>query len=106
LVKEKQGDIGEDLIDFYDFLCNLKKNIGNPSDNLSTCIRNIESLLNSTVLIERHQIRHPHAHGVTIFFPYSLREPHTWYMEEYTSYNLTFVNDTHWGDFLKIYLYD
>lgn len=99
---EKFG--GGNLIDLYDFLVELERYIKDPPDKLLQTIHSLKETLEETVLVEKHQIHHPGAQGLTIFFPVVGDRESFWYLEEYRNHNLEFTKATHWDEFLSRYL--
>ena len=96
----------KDLVDLYDFLQHLERNIKDPSsENILNDIRMLKKYLRETILLEKHQRLHPNAHGLTIFFPLPSKGDLSYNMlQDYASCNLEFINDTHWDEFLHLYL--
>ena len=96
-------------VDLYNFVDRLNK----PAlrimiRNLQPAIGNVKQCIGEVVINEHHQIGHARSHGISIFFPYK-RSANRLYnvIDEYQMYRdsgLDFVNDTHWDEFLQLYL--
>ncbi len=59
--------------------------------------------IDDAVIANVKGILHPKAYGLTIFFPPDLIY-YNYYKTMYTDPNLDFTNNTHWGEFLALYL--
>lgn len=96
-------------VDLYDFVNRLNKlSLRIMTGNLQPIIRNVKQCIREVVIAEHHQIGHTRSHGVSIFFPYKKSSnPYYDVINEYQRYcdsGLDFVNDTHWDEFLQLYL--
>lgn len=67
---------------------------------ISSAAKKVMESIDNAVIANLKGIRHPQAHGLTIYFPPKL----TYYDATYTTSNLDFTNTTHWDEFLALYL--
>lgn len=91
-----------DFVDIYSFLKQMNRlyiRITHPK--LAKLIQDAEEKFREAMISNYHDIRYSRAHGLTIFFPLSNEYD---ILEDYGKAKLDFVDDTHWYDFLAIYL--
>ncbi len=101
------------LVDIYHFADLLDTYVYEEfSPQLHTAIQNLKNSLDESVIANWVQIGHKDAYGLSLFFPYSHNysgysgyiPSSKWSMQNYTTLNLDFVDDTHWDEFLEKYL--
>ncbi len=99
------------LIDIYHFAKLLnEKSYELSNSELYKATDNVMKSIDEAVITEWHQCGHKNAHGLTIFFPPDKSElyyspfSNKLNMQNYTSLDLEFTNDTQWDEFLGLYL--
>lgn len=92
-----------DIIHFVNLMDKLKFRLSKPELHLIS--EDIENNLDQVIINEYHQIGHRKAHGLSIYFPpKNPRNQYNRYNEFYANCSLDFTNDTHWDEFLELYL--
>jgi hypothetical protein len=92
-------DVEFERFDVYDFAkkCRTFFFFNKP---LRHSAKNLMNSIDEAVIGMFHNIFHPRAHGLTIYFPSDLSK----YDDSYTTSELDFVDNTYWDEFLNIYL--
>lgn len=88
-----------DLYHFVDLMDKLRYRLLKPE--LHKAAQNVKEHLEETIVAEHHQIGHRKAHGLSIYFPSKKSDS---YDSSYSNSNLDFTNETHWDEFLELYL--
>jgi hypothetical protein len=93
-----------DQIDIYHFIELMSRISGNDSNSsLKDAAEYVKICLNEAINAEHHQIGHRNTHGLSVYFPTPFKKS---YNSEYDDfgYGLDFTRDTHWDEFLTLYL--
>ena len=92
-----------DIIHFVNLVNKLKFRSSLPELHIiSTEIRNN---LDQVIINEYHQVGHRNSNGLSIYFPpINPRNEYKKYSNDYANCSLDFAEDTHWDEFLELYL--
>ncbi len=91
-------------IDIYHFMELMSRISSNDSNSpLKDSAQYVKTCLNEAIIAEHHQIGHRKAHGLSVYFPSPLRKLYNSEYDDY-GYGLDFTLDTHWDEFLTLYL--
>ena len=97
-------EFARNTLDLYDFA--KKCSIFFAFDStINLNAKNLMKSIDEAVIANIHGIRYPRAYGLTIYFPF-LKELYSSGLPFYidSDFGLDFTNDTHWDEFLELYL--
>ena len=92
-----------DIIHFVNLIDKLKFRLSIPE--LHIISKEIKNSLDQVIINEHHQVGHRRSNGLSIYFPPKTpRDEYKKYSNDYANCSLDFTEDTHWDEFLELYL--